>query len=92
MVLTFSRQVKDGEMYFNTAKILENTGKNCDCKKGIGMFIFPDRENTGICQKNTEILHREFNSQHRENFEVLKNKKTFQCCGRCGHNLFDFLK
>ena len=36
------------------------------------------------------ILHGEFNSQHRENFEVLKIKKTFQCCGRCGYNLLTF--
>ena len=37
-------------------------------KQGIWMYIFPDRENTGNLPKNIKnmILHREFNSQHRE--------------------------
>ena len=57
--------------------------------QGIWMFIFPDSE---ICQKNVKNmnLHREFNSQHRQNFEFFKNKKTFQDCGRCNYNLLTF--
>ena len=48
--------------------------------QGIWMFIFPDRENTGNLPKNIKnmILHREFNSQHRENVEVLKIKRHFR--------------
>ena len=35
------------------------------------MLVFPDRENRGNLPKNM-ILHREFNSQHSNKFEVLK--------------------
>ena len=48
--------------------------------QGIWMFIFPDREKQREFAKNIKkmISHREFNSQHRENFEVLKIKRHFR--------------
>ena len=63
------------------------SGTTCDFRvataqgnQGSWMFIFLDRENIGNLPKNIKnlILHRKFNSQHRENFEVLKIKRHFR--------------
>ena len=43
------------------------------------MFVFTEMEAANLPRNiKTMILHREFNSQHRENFEVLKIKIHFR--------------
>ena len=56
------------------------------------MFIFLDKKKTGNLTppKKKKILHIEFSSQHRENFEVLIIKGYTRVVVGCSHSVLVF--